>query len=88
MTQKLVVVHTASSMMETALLKSRLEAEGIPVLVSQEGAAQAYGFSIGPIARADILVPEDRAEEAKAVVAEVLRDEGGNTKAQDSNPNS
>ena len=85
MTQKLIVVHTASSLMETTLLKSRLEAEGIPVLVAQEGAAQAYGFSVGPIARADILVPEDRAEEAQAVVAEVLRDEGGNSKSQEPN---
>ena len=82
MTQKLIVIYTASSMMETALIKSRLEAEGIPVLVAQEGAGVAYGFAVGPMAHADILVPEDLAEEAKAIIAAM---EDSNSTTQDSN---
>ncbi len=81
MTHPLVKIHTADSAMETALLKSRLEAEGIPVLVAQESGATVYGFNVGPMAHADILVPEPYVEEAKAIIQD------SNSKTQDSNLN-
>ena len=71
MPSQLVTVFTAHTQFAVTLVKSRLEAEGIPVQVWQEGVATSYGFAVGPVVKADVLVPEDYAEAARAIVAEL-----------------
>lgn len=71
MPSPLVTVFTAHTQFAVMLVKSRLEAEGIPVQVWQEGVATAYGFGVGPLVKADVLVPENDAEAARAIVAEL-----------------
>jgi hypothetical protein len=69
MSDPLVVVCTVSGRLEAERIKSWLEAEGIPAMVSQEGAGQAYGLAVGLLGDADVLVPAARAAEAEAWLA-------------------
>lgn len=45
-----------------------LEAQGIPVLLSQEGAGKVYGLSVGPLGEVEILVPSNQLESAQKVM--------------------
>jgi len=47
-----------------------LEAQGIPVLLSREGAGKAYGLSVGPLGEVEILVPSNLLESAQQVMEE------------------
>jgi hypothetical protein len=69
MSDPLVVVCTVDGRLEAERIKSWLEAEGIPAMVSQEGAGQVYGLGVGYLSQADVLVPAARAAEAEALVA-------------------
>ena len=69
MSEPLVVVCTVAGRMEAERLKSWLEAEGIPAMVSQEGAGQAYGMTLGLMGEAEVLVPASRAADAEALLA-------------------
>ena len=69
MADNLVVVYTASGQAEASLIKSLLAAAGIPAMSTQEGAGAAYGFTVGLMGRAEILVSEAHVEEALALLA-------------------
>lgn len=75
MLHSLVTVYTVSGQVEANIIKSMLEAAGIPVMVVQEGAGRAYGFTVGLMGKADILVPEQHAEAAQKLLAEMERGE-------------
>ena len=68
MPDDLVAVYTAAGQAEAALIKSLLEAKGIPVMVAQEGAGVAFGLTVGLMGMAEILVPEKYAAEARKVI--------------------
>ncbi len=69
MSDPLVVICTVAGRLEAERIRSWLEAEGIPAMVSQEGAAQVYGLGVGILGEADVLVPASRAAEAEAWLA-------------------
>lgn len=73
MSEEPVVVYVAAGQAEAALIKSLLEAEGIPVMVSQEGAGTVFGFTVGLMGRAEILVPATRAKEARGLLEAMER---------------
>ena len=73
MTGKLVVVFTTTGGGQAAIIQTLLESAGIPVLTSQEGAGAAFGFTVGPLGLVDILVPEERAAEAEALLNSMQR---------------
>jgi hypothetical protein len=77
---RLVVVCTAAGQPQAALIKSRLEANHIPVTLSQESAGATFGFTVGAMGVVEVLVAEEDAEAAKAIL------EDSNLKIQDSNP--
>ncbi|MBC8330734.1 MAG: DUF2007 domain-containing protein [Anaerolineae bacterium] len=53
---------------QAEVLRGLLEAQGIPAYISMEGAARALGVNIGPFGEVDILVPDDRLQDALAVI--------------------
>jgi len=69
MSDPLVTVCTVLGRLEADRIQSWLSAEGIPAMVSQESADSAYGFTVGVLGLADILVPASRADEARALLA-------------------
>ena len=63
-----VAAGTASGELQAELLRGLLEAQGIPARLSQEGLARVYGFTVGPMAEVEILVPDHQLSEALAVL--------------------
>lgn len=81
---KLVVVYTAAGQLQANIVKGLLEANGIPVALSQESAGATYGFTVGAMGLVDLLVTEDRRPEAEALLAEMARGELESFNLQDS----
>ncbi|HEB64734.1 MAG TPA: hypothetical protein ENJ02_04235 [Chloroflexi bacterium] len=59
-----VVATLPGGGIEAEILRGLLEANEIPVVLSQEGAARAIGLGVGPLAETQLLVPKARLEEA------------------------
>jgi hypothetical protein len=56
-------------MLDAQMLAGRLEAEGIPTQMWQEGAGKAYGLTVGQLGEVHVLVPEAEWERARAIEA-------------------
>jgi hypothetical protein len=54
--------------LEAELLRGLLEAQGISVILNQEGAGRAVGLNVGPLGTIQILVPESAAPDARQVL--------------------
>jgi tetratricopeptide (TPR) repeat protein len=65
-----VAVMVTGGITVAEMLANRLRAAGIPAHALQEGAGQAYGLTVGPMGDATVLVPENRAEEARLLLEE------------------
>ncbi len=73
MSQQWVVVYTAAGPGLADIIRGTLEAAGIPVNTSREGAGAAYGFTVGPLGMVDILVPEEDVDDAEELLAAMQR---------------
>lgn len=65
------VVHTAGSEVEAVMIRGVLEQAGIPVAVLSR-AIPGYGVLVEPDKWGDLLVPDDRVEEAGALLRDFL----------------
>ncbi len=65
------IIYETSGPGQAELLRGLLEANEIPVFLSQEGAGRAYGFTIGRLGRVEILVPESKAEQARQLIKDL-----------------
>lgn len=68
--QQWELVEVVSGDIQAQILRGLLEAQDIPVQLSQEGAGRAIGLSIGALGEVQILVPTD----SKARAQQVLKD--------------
>lgn len=68
MSDELVVVYTAAGQVEAHLIISLLESAGIPAGIVQEGAGAAFGFTMGLMGEAQILVAEKNARAARELL--------------------
>ena len=75
MSPNLVTVHTAAGQIQASIIKSFLEAHGIPTLVVQESAGVVYGLTVGLMGNAEILVAEEHAVEARELLEAMERGE-------------
>ncbi len=64
------VVYETSGSFLAEILRGLLEAQEIPVLISQEGAGRIYGVTVGTLGRTQILVPSQYLERAQEILAE------------------
>jgi hypothetical protein len=62
-------------MLGAQVVKGKLEAYGIPVMLRYESAGLVFGLTIDGLGMVEVQVPEDRAEEAEALVTEEPEDE-------------
>ena len=54
---------------EAEMLKSFLEAEGVPVELIQEGAGESlFPTTVGMTARVEVFVPKDKLEQARSLI--------------------
>ncbi|MDI6450407.1 DUF2007 domain-containing protein [Anaerobaca lacustris] len=65
---RLVEVYAASDITLAYLIKAHLEDAGVPVQIANENVSAAYCID-GMVPR--VLVPADRAEEAREIIAEI-----------------
>ena len=52
---------------EAEIVRGLLEAQGIPVMLSKEGASTAFGVNVGAFGEIEVLVPTSRADEAEKI---------------------
>lgn len=67
---RLVKVRTEMGQLRAQVIKTRLESEGIPVLLRYDSASIVFGFTVDGLGEVEILVPEPLAERARAILAE------------------
>lgn len=73
-----VVVETAPGITAAEIIVGRLRSEGIPARAWQEGAGEALGLVVGVLGTGHVVVPEEFAEQARAILAvePAFEDEG------------
>ena len=64
------VVYETSGSFLAEMLRGLLEAQEIPVVLSQEGAGRVYGITVGTLGRVQILVPAQHVERAQYILEE------------------
>ena len=66
--EKWEIVHEVYGELQAELLRGLLEAQGIEVVLNQEGAGRAYGINVGTLGQVQILVPSHAAAEARQIL--------------------
>lgn len=67
----LVLVRVAQGQMEAQIIKSRLESEGIPVVLDYEPIGAIFGLTVNGLGEVRVLVPAEEAEAARLALREV-----------------
>lgn len=65
------VVYVANGMLEAESVKILLESFGISAYTNQESAGIAYGLTVGPLGEVEVCVPQDKIQEAKAIIEDM-----------------
>ncbi len=77
MTPELVCVRKCQGMILAQIYKSKLEGQGIPVLLQYESAGLVYGITIDGLGEVRVLVPADLAEDARALLEDDSEESSG-----------
>ncbi|HZY43042.1 MAG TPA: DUF2007 domain-containing protein [Anaerolineae bacterium] len=64
----LAVVYRAQGMLEAEAVKGRLETSGIPAALDFESIGRTFGITIDGLGEVRILVPSDRAADARELL--------------------
>jgi hypothetical protein len=65
----LEVVYRASGLLRAQVIKGRLEASGIPAVLDYESLGPTLGVTVDGLGEVRVLVPVDRAGEARELIA-------------------
>lgn len=65
-----VLIDETPGMLQAEILRGLLEAQGISVELSQEGAGRAMGLTVGTLGTVQILVPQGQFAHAQSVLDE------------------
>lgn len=68
MRDQVVSIYQVNGQFEAEMIKSYLEANGIPCGISQESAGISYGITVGALGKVDILVNEKYQEQALQLI--------------------
>lgn len=63
------VVEETAGITVAEIIVGRLQSEGIPARAWQEGAGEALGLIVGLLGTGHVVVPEEYAERARAILA-------------------
>ena len=69
--EKWAVVYEVPGQFQADIIRSLLEAQGIPVFVSGEAVGRVLSFTVGPTAEVQILVPIEDLPRARQILEEV-----------------
>lgn len=65
----LEVVYRASGLLRAQVIKGRLEVSGIPAVLDYDSVSQVFGITIDGLGEVRVMVPVERAEEARELIA-------------------
>ena len=68
--KKWEVIVEVSGEVQAEIMRGLFEAQGIPVVLIQEGAGRAYGLNVGPMGQVQILAPSNLSESANQVLVD------------------
>lgn len=68
-----VTIFVAQGQLEASVVKARLEAEGIPVILQYESLGLVYGLTVDGLGQVKVMVPQPLEAEARAVLEEAQR---------------
>jgi len=68
--EELVCVRTCQGWHVAQIYKSKLEAAGLPVLLKYEALGLVYGITVDGLGQVRVMVPEEYAAEAEALLVE------------------
>jgi hypothetical protein len=63
-----IVIKKVHGELIANIIKSHLESEGIPVFLKYESAGMIFAITVDGIGEIQILVPQDRTEEASKII--------------------
>lgn len=78
-----VQIYTAQGQLEANVIKSRLESEGIPVLLQYESLGVVFGLTLDGLGQVKVMVPEPLAAQARALLEEFQEDDEPNITSAD-----
>jgi molybdenum cofactor synthesis domain-containing protein len=70
-----VCVYKANGQLEANVVKSRLESEGIPVVLQYESLGVVFGMTVDGLGEVKVMVPEHLEQEARAILEAVEESE-------------
>lgn len=77
----LVTIHVAMGPLRAEVIRSKLEAAGIPVLLRYESAGLVIGITVDGLGEVKVQVPRELADEARSLIEPV--GEGNNEETGD-----
>jgi hypothetical protein len=66
--EKWEIVDEVYGELQAEILRGLLEAQGIQVVLNQEGAGRVYGLNVGTLGQVQILVPSHAAADARQIL--------------------
>lgn len=78
----LVTVYNSQGMLGAEVVKAKLQAAGIPVLLKYEAVGQVLGLTVDGLGLVQVQVPAELADDALALVAEQGEDAGSQSAAE------
>ncbi len=73
--QGMTTVYRAAGLMQAEIIKGRLESAGIPVMLDYESLGRVMGITVDGLGEVRILVPDERADEARELLTASADDE-------------
>ncbi len=61
-------IETVSGDIFPEMIRGVLESNGIPVILSHQGAGSAYHVSVGPLSEVEIIVPSEFIDQARVLI--------------------
>jgi hypothetical protein len=71
----LVEICVTSGLLQAEVIKGKLEVNDIPVLLEYESLGPVMGLTVDGLGEVRVLVPEDKADVARALLDEVEEDD-------------
>ncbi len=68
----MAVVRTVSGELEAETIRSALESAGIPARIKMESVAKVITLTVDGLGKVEILVPEDRLDEANEILSSAV----------------
>ncbi|MBL7064882.1 MAG: DUF2007 domain-containing protein [Anaerolineae bacterium] len=66
----LTTVHITQGLLKAQVIKTKLEHEGIPVLLNYESVGPVIGITVDGLGEVHVLVPTKYADQARALIEE------------------